>query len=169
MGNDCEPGADATLAINQVSAWIVSADTKAGLLAASMGVLVAGLLSQADTLRSMAPPRSVREALILGLTHVVVLSMVVSVWFVLRTLAPRSVTSAPTRYGWPTLVRKSGTGDVVVEPSADPGQARAEAWQHAVDLAVVAELKFAAFRRALTWAVAAGGGLASLLLVIVWT
>ncbi|MCH5677356.1 hypothetical protein [Streptomyces gilvus] len=165
MGDEFEPGADATLAIDQVSAWIISADTKAGLLAASLGVLVAGLLTQASALRGMAPPHTVRQALILLLAHLTVISTMVSAWFVLRTLAPRTVTSTPTRYGWPSLARTQGP----VTPAAEPGRARAEAWQHAVDLAAVAELKFASFRRALSWAVGAGGGLVALLFVIVWT
>jgi len=164
MQDACEPGADVTLAINQVSGWIAAADTKAGLLAASLGVLVAGLLTQVGPLRTMAPPHTVRETLILVLAHLVMVSVAVSGWFILRTLAPKSTTSRPTRYGWPTLARRIGAP----EPDGDNGRARAEAWQHAVDLAVIAERKFVAFRAALAWATSAGGTLLTLLIVTLW-
>ncbi|MEU4468919.1 hypothetical protein AB0G20_35405 [Streptomyces sp. NPDC024017] len=164
MADEWEPGTDVTLAINQVSAWIVSADTKAGLLAAGLGVMVAGLLTRAGDLRSMAPPHTFREFLTLVLIHLVVISLSASGWFIVRTLAPRAVSSTPTRYGWPTLARRAHAP----QPSAEPGRAREEAWQHAVDLAAVAERKFAAFRRALHCAVAAGGTLLVLLMVTVW-
>ncbi|MEV2213204.1 hypothetical protein AB0H86_17410 [Streptomyces sp. NPDC050997] len=174
MQEACEPGADVTLAINQVSGWIAAADTKAGLLAASLGVLVAGLLTQAGPLRTMAPPHTVREALILVLAHLVMVAVAVSGWFILRTLAPKSTTSRPTRYGWPTLARRIGAPEPSPEPSPGPdpdgdnGRARAEAWQHAIDLAVIAQRKFVAFRAALAWATVAGGTLLSLLIVTLW-
>jgi hypothetical protein len=168
MQDTCEPGADVTLAINQVSAWIYAADTKAGLLAASLGVLLAGLLTQADPLRTMAPPHTVQETLVLVLAHLVMVSVAMSGWFILRTLAPRSATGRPTRYGWPTLARRTGAPEPAPEPDGGNGRARAEAWQHAVDLAVIAERKFVAFRVALGWAMVAGGTLLSLLIVVVW-
>ncbi|MEU0068460.1 hypothetical protein ABZ027_02615 [Streptomyces sp. NPDC006332] len=168
MGDACEPGADATLAINQVSAWIVAADTKAGLLAASLGVLVAGLLTQAAPLRTMAPPHTVREALILVLAHLVMVSVAMSGWFILRTLAPKSTAGLPTRYGWPSLARRTGDPEPAPETGGESRRARAEAWQHAVDLAVIAERKYVTFRVALAWAMVAGGTLLSLLIVIIW-
>ncbi|MFF8868613.1 hypothetical protein [Streptomyces massasporeus] len=164
MADEREPGADVTLAINQVSAWIVSADTKAGLLAAGLGVMVAGLLTRAGDVRSMSPPHTVRETLILVLLHLVVVWVAASGWFIMRTLAPRTVSSVPTRYGWPTLARRAHAP----QPAGGTGRAREEAWQHAVDLAAVAARKFTAFRRALHCAVAAGGTLLVLLLVTVW-
>ncbi|MFJ3618724.1 hypothetical protein ACIPSH_11305 [Streptomyces iakyrus] len=163
MADEREPGADVTLAINQVSAWIVSADTKAGLLAAGLGVLVAGLLTRAGDLYSMSPPHTVRQTLILVLLHLAVVWVTASGWFIMRTLAPRTVSSTPTRYGWPTLARRAHAPQ-----PAETGRAREEAWQHAVDLAAVAERKFAAFRKALHCAVAAGGTLLMLLMVTVW-
>lgn len=161
---DFEPGADAALAISQVTGVIFAADAKAGLLATALGVFTGGLLAQARTLSAMTPPHSVAEGLMVALALVVTAAVTVSGWFLLRTLSPRSTTSAPTRYGWPTLL----TRDPASLVTAEPGAVRREAWRHAADLAAIAERKFATFRRALIWAVVAGAALLSSLIASLW-
>lgn len=159
-----EPGADATLAISQVTGAIFAADAKAGLLATALGLFTGGLLTQARALRAMTPPHSVAEVLTVTLAVLVTGAVAMCGWFLLRTLSPRSTTSAPSRYGWPTLV----TGDPTALMTGEPGVIRSEAWRHAGDLAAIAERKFAAFRRALMWALVAGGALLASLVVSLW-
>ncbi|MFF3708898.1 hypothetical protein [Streptomyces phaeochromogenes] len=159
------PGADAELAIGQVTGWIIGADTKAGLLAALLGVFAGGFGTQVSQLRDALPPDSVRDWVLLLLSHLVVLSLAAAVWFVQGTLVPRATVGLPTRFAWPVLA----DADPKSYAAVAPGQVRAEAWQHAVDLAGIARLKYAAFRRALSCAVVAGVGLLGLLLVTAWS
>ncbi|MEU8677787.1 hypothetical protein [Streptomyces sp. NPDC048560] len=162
---DFEPGADATLAISQVSGVIFAADAKAGLLATALGIFTGGLLTQARSLRAMTPPHSAAEVMTVALTVIATAAVTASGWYLLRTLSPRSTTSASTRYGWPTLV----TREPATLMAGEPGAVRHEAWRHAADLATIAERKFAAFRKALIWALVAGAALLASLIVFLWT
>lgn len=150
---------DALHAIGTMTTWVTHADTKAGLLAAAVAVVLAAMAQDremiGDVARSAGTAEIVSAVVLVGIG----IAVIVAVIALGTAVTPRHRTdSSPARFGLPTL--------------ADPGWTRTraaradvadEAWVQAVALAQIASRKFSQVR------VASIAVTVALLLLGAWT
>ena len=133
--------------IEQVSGWIAHADGKTAILAAFVGVAVAGIASQLPAI----------SAAIVSPTYGCVMLLTLLVWLISllgvalnidKALRPRVTASgAPNPYSWPDLA-KLGAKSIDVDHRDEPVFVELQAQF----LAETAKVKFDAFARALSFA-----------------
>lgn len=141
---------DGQFMITQVSTWISNADTKAGLLLTALAIAGGAWFTSLKNLSDeLVDARRIAALVVLILAGA---WLVVSIYFVVRVLVPRTSTP-PTMdlwYSWPWLAQLDITAMPLRggAPGDDDG-----AWIQAVVLAKIARDKFRAFRSALLTAV----------------
>lgn len=137
---------DAHHAIGYAGTWINNADTKAGLLAAALAVVVAGATQQAEAIGDALRPANGGEAValvLLGMLGATVATATVGLG--LATIPRTPPPQAPSRFDFPTLT-SHGWRHV----PATRAQAAAEAWGQAQVLSRIAARKYAMLRVAMT-------------------
>jgi hypothetical protein len=143
----CADGlADALQMITNTGTWINNADTKAGLLAAAVAVLVAALAQQTSVLTQVLHAHSrhvwVAFSILVGLV-VDLCTSVAALGLALRPRTPHPQT--PSRFSFPTIASPAWT-----RWPEDRDQVAAEAWTQAHLLARIAVGKFRALKVATT-------------------
>lgn len=150
---------DALHAIDTMTTWVTHADTKAGLLATAVAVVIAAIAQDRDTISDVVRASGAAEVIsaailagIGGLLLVAVVALGVAV-------TPRTrLDSRPTRFGLPTLASPGWTRTYV--PRSEISD---EAWLQATTLARIANRKFSFIRTASIAVTSA------LVLLIAWT
>ncbi|MEU9583262.1 hypothetical protein [Streptomyces werraensis] len=162
---DHDPGEDVRFTLEQVGEWIRSADTKAGLLAPTLALLMSPAFdnfSKRQLTDFLDSPRNFLGALLFvgfGLTFVV------AAFFVAQVLIPRTQHAVrSSRYSWPWLCET----DLHVLTSLSPSESREEAWAQAKILAQIAQWKHRNFKLALRTTIMNGIFLISWLFVSAW-
>ncbi|WP_204072741.1 Pycsar system effector family protein [Planotetraspora phitsanulokensis] len=139
--------ADAHFAISQFSAWIMNADTKAGVLAAALAILINGLLGQKIAITALLPPRNVAAWLPLTALTGSAICIIAASMHLILAVRPKIRQDEFSRYSWPS-VSKSTISQLV---SRGTDTDREEAWKTAHTLASIAEIKFRRLRVAFIW------------------
>ncbi|MFE2423644.1 hypothetical protein [Streptomyces hokutonensis] len=153
MSNNHDPGEDVRVILSETGEWIRNADTKTGLLATVLAVLL-GVISQKAENKDIIPPFSDATDYV-GFCFLVVTvgAIVVSYFFFYRVLSPRvAVPDADTRFAWPWIAHSSVATLVNLTPSA----AREEGWTQAKALALITQEKFRYFKRGLVTSAISG-------------
>ncbi len=146
----CDDLVDAHHAIGYAGTWINNADTKAGLLAAALAVVVAGATQQAEAMSDALRPGDGSEVAALILLCLLGAAVATAtVGLALATIPRTPPPQAPSRFGFPTLA-SHGWRHV----PATRAQAAAEAWGQAQVLAGIAARKYVRLRVAMTAAFA---------------
>ncbi|MER6404113.1 hypothetical protein ABT269_11390 [Streptomyces viridosporus] len=154
-----DPGEDVRFTLEQVGEWIRLADTKAGLLAPTLALLMSPAFdnfSKKQLTDFLDSPRDFIGALLfVGFS----LTFVVAAFFVASVLIPRTQhTVRRSRYSWPWLCE----ADLHVLTSLRPSESREEAWAQAKNLAQIAQWKHKYFKLALR------ATIANAVFLIVW-
>jgi len=137
---------DAHHAIGYAGTWINNADTKAGLLAAALAVVVAGATQQSEAIQDALRPANGGEAVALVLLCLLGATVAIAtLGLALATLPRTPPPQAPSRFGFPTLA-SPGWRHV----PATRAQAATEAWAQAQVLSRIAARKYATLRVAVT-------------------
>ncbi len=139
-------------AIGDFGQWIQNADTKAGMCGAVLGLLIAGVTSDLDTVhRTLGGAGSVRYPAVTLLVMFAV-SLLLAGAFLGLTQVPR-VPVPPTvrRLAFPAMARGSAYCPVRDLPPASAAQLRDEAWDQAEALARIAARKFQYLRMGLVF------------------
>lgn len=129
---------DARQSMAMFSSWVNNADTKAGLLAATVAVVLARLSQQTVAIRRVITPDEVGEwgALIVLL----VLSVAVGTAFVAlaHTLIPRTFDDVESRFSFPHVAATKWTH----KPASPREDVASEAWAQVATLARIVKSKF---------------------------
>lgn len=141
------PDDGAMNALSEIAQWVRFADTKAGLLAAGLGVVLAGTLGQAATIVDAIAGGGALGALTAAVFAWWVVFALALVWFLMTAIGPRTTTTGPTvnRFAWPSLARLS-VADLTQHVSKTTRDS--DAWRQVVDLSAVAAAKYRACGRA---------------------
>ncbi|SFB38885.1 hypothetical protein SAMN05192575_109176 [Nocardioides alpinus] len=145
---DPEPTDDGAMnALSEIAQWVRFADTKAGLLAAGLGVILAGTVAQAATIVDAVASGGALGALTAVLFALWSASALTLVWFLMSAIGPRTSTSGPTinRFAWPSL---PGIPVADLTQHVSGTTRDADAWRQVVDLSTVAASKYQACGRA---------------------
>lgn len=133
---------DAHHAIDYAGDWIRNADTKAGLLTASVAVVIAAGTAQVSASSEMLRPSDGREWLVLAILGFAVTALAVAIVALAVVITPRTPPAqAPSRFSFPTLASHAWR-----HTPATRAQAAEEAWEQANVLASIAQDKFRALR-----------------------
>lgn len=143
-----DPSDDGAMnALSEIGQWVRFADTKAGLLAAGLGVALAGTVSQASTVVEAIADGGGAGALTAALFCLWACFALALVWFLMSAIGPRTTTTGPTvnRFAWPSLasLTVSDLTDHVAKTPRD-----SDAWRQVIDLSGVAAAKYRACGRA---------------------
>jgi hypothetical protein len=141
------PNDGAMTALSEIAQWVRFADAKAGLLAAGLGVLLAGTAAQAATIVDAVSQGGALVALVavaFAWWAIFALALVV---FLMHAIGPRTTTTGSNvnRFAWPSQARTS-TGDLAGHVSTTSRDS--DAWRQVVDLSTVAAAKYRACGRA---------------------
>jgi len=152
-------------AIDDFGRWVENADAKAALIAATLGSLVAGLLSQTESVRATwryARSGTETPAILLCLLLTLV---VVALTELARAVLPNLIPSGNTRFAFPWVA----THDLglVTAPTA-AASAELDAWRHAQLLARTAQSKLLHLRRALCVTGAAAALFLTWFILLTW-
>ena len=160
-----DPGEDVRFVLEQVGEWIRSADTKAGLLAPTLALLMSPAFdnfSKRQLTDFLDSPRDFIGTLFFagfGLTFGM------AAFFVAKVLIPRTQHAVrSSRYSWPWICEV----DLRVLTSLNPSESREEAWAQAKNLAQIAQWKHKNFKLALRAAIANAVFLIAWLFVSAW-
>jgi hypothetical protein len=140
---------DAEFAITSFSSWIVSADTKAGLLSAATALLVGALAGERAHLAAAAKSESGIAIAVLALFAFTVAALLVTAAFLGGVLYPRRSRLVESRFSWPRHVALPLDIPQLVGSTRDEHTIASEAWLQATALASIAQSKFRAFQIAL--------------------
>lgn len=141
---------DAEFAITQFSSWIVSADTKAGLLSAATALLIGGLIGERGNLAVAVRGHTGIDTAVLALLALTGVALVVTAGFLVGVLYPRKAPLPESRFAWPRHVAPSPPDMTrLVTEEHDQAVIATEAWLQATALASIAGSKFGAFKIAL--------------------
>ncbi|MFF7574870.1 hypothetical protein ACFZBE_07730 [Streptomyces sp. NPDC008061] len=160
-----DPGEDVRFTLEQIGEWIRSADTKAGLLAPALALLISPAFdnfNKKQLTNFLDSPRDFVGALLFfgfGTTFGVAASFIASVLIPRTQHAVRS-----SRYSWPWICGI----DLQVLTSLSPSESRAEAWAQAKNLAQIAQWKHKYFKLALRATMANAAFLIMWLFVSAW-
>ncbi|MDX2727262.1 hypothetical protein [Streptomyces sp. PA03-2a] len=146
MPQEHDPGEDVRLVLSETGEWIRNADTKTGLLATVLAVLL-GVISQKAEKKDIFPP-FVEGWNYVAFTFLVLTigAIAASYWFFYRVLSPRvDIPSMSTRFAWPWVAYAP---ESALE-NLDGGSVRKEAWVQARALALISQAKFKFFKRGL--------------------
>lgn len=130
------------------AAWIAAADTKAGLVAAALSVLVGALVSQAGAVGALAGCDEVVASAARSyawLTGALLLAAFIAVGAVVW---PRVRYARPNPYAWPSVA--SCGSDAILHRLDDPAGRAEAAWDQAHILALICRVKHTAFRAAIS-------------------
>ncbi|NEC52449.1 hypothetical protein G3I18_28415 [Actinospica acidiphila] len=141
-----DPGEDVRFTLEQVGEWIRSADTKAGLLAPTLALLMSpafGNFNKRQLTNFLDSPREfIGASLFVGFG----LTFGMAAFFVAQVLIPRTQHAVrSSRYSWPWLC----DADLHVLTALSPAESREEAWAQAKNLAQIAQWKHKYFKLAL--------------------
>ncbi len=141
------PDDGAMNALSEIGQWVRFADTKAGLLAAGLGVVLAGTLGQAATIVAAIAGGGALGALTAALFAWWVVFALALVWFLMNAIGPRTITSGSTinRFAWPSL---AGLSAADLTEHVSKTNRDSDAWRQVVDLSAVAAAKYRACGRA---------------------
>jgi hypothetical protein len=145
---DPTPSDDGAMnALSEIGQWVRFADAKAGLLAAGLGVVLAGTVSQAATIVDAVAEGGALGALTAALFAWWAVFALALVWFLMSAIGPRTTTTGPTvnRFAWPSLAGLS-VADLTQHVSKTTRDS--DAWRQVADLAAVASAKYRACGRA---------------------
>lgn len=141
---------DAEFAITSFGAWIVSADTKAGLLSAATALLVGALVGERSNLVTAARGQLSIDVAVLGLLAFTAAALLLTAGFLGGVLYPRKSPHADSRFAWPRHVAPAPLDMTrLVEQRHDEEEIAKEAWLQATALATIARSKFRWFKHAL--------------------
>ncbi|GGZ78907.1 hypothetical protein [Streptomyces rubiginosohelvolus] len=153
MPQEHDPGEDVRLVLSETGEWIRNADTKTGLLATVLAVLL-GVISQKAEKKDLFPPFSEGWGYVpFAFLVLTVTAIAASYWSFYRVLSPRvDIPSMSTRFAWPWIayVSESALGNL------DARSVRKEAWVQARALALISQAKFKFFRRGLATSAISG-------------
>ncbi|MFG2028141.1 hypothetical protein [Streptomyces sp. NPDC048825] len=160
-----DPGEDVRFTLEQVGEWIRSADTKAGLLAPTLALLVSPAFdnfSKRQLIDFLDSPRDfIGTLLFVGFS----LTFGMAAFFVAKVLIPRTQHAVrSSRYSWPWLCET----DLHVLTALSPSESREEAWAQAKNLAQIAQWKHKNFKLALRTTIANAAFLTAWLFVSAW-
>ncbi|MGX1562880.1 hypothetical protein [Streptomyces sp. NPDC055506] len=160
-----DPGEDVRFTLEQVGEWIRSADTKAGLLAPTLALLMSpafDAFSKKQLTDFLDSPRNfIGTSLFVGFG----LTFGMAAFFVAKILIPRTQHAVrSSRYSWPWLCET----DLHVLTSLSPLESREEAWAQAKNLAQIAHWKHKNFKLALRATIANAVFLIAWLFVSAW-
>ncbi len=145
---DPTPSDDGAMnALSEIAQWVRFADTKAGLLAAGLGVVLAGTVGQAGTIVDAVDRGGALGALTAALFTLWSIFALTLVWYVMSAIGPRTTTTGPTinRFAWPSL---AGTTVTDLTHHVSRSTRDADAWRQVFDLSAVAAKKYRACGRA---------------------
>jgi len=127
---------DAYFAIEQFTAWINSADTKAGFLSAALAIVVNGLVL--DSRFGGVGQLSDRGPVVVLAFCLSALCALVCTGALMLAIYPRVQAQPYSRYSWPSVAEStSGT-----PAAAAPIASRHEAWSTARSLAIITRKKY---------------------------
>lgn len=133
---------DAHHAIEYVGQWIRSADTKAGLLATSVAVIIGAGSSQLATFRSSLQTSGAVVWATSTLIGITIVAIVVAIVSLAVMVTPRtSQSEIPSRFSFPTLASPPW-----IHPPTARTEASKEAWAQARVLSRIAQDKHRALR-----------------------
>ncbi|MFD9982947.1 hypothetical protein ACFWZJ_21485 [Streptomyces massasporeus] len=160
-----DPGEDVRFTLEQVGEWIRSADTKAGLLAPTLALLVSPAFdnfSKKQLTDLLDSPRNfIGGVLFAGFG----ITFVMAAFFIASVLIPRTQHAMrSSRYSWPWLCET----DLHILTSLSPSESREEAWAQAKNLAQIAQWKHKYFKMALRATIANAAFLITWLFVSAW-
>jgi hypothetical protein len=145
---DAKPDDGAFQSMDQIANWIRFADTKASVLVGGLGVVVTIIVSNSKTVVSAIDEGNPQAAILYTLCGIATAAFIWSLTWLLIAIGPRRKTALPgiNRFAWPTLtsidaqtLMERGTTDDV----------REDAWRQVIDLARLADRKFAATNKAI--------------------
>jgi hypothetical protein len=149
---------DAFQMIGSTGAWINNADTKAGLLAAAVAVLVAALAQQMSVLAEVLRPHGPTAWIALSLLSLLVMDMCTAVLALGFVIRPRTqLPETHSRFSFPTIADPAWK----YHP-ANRTEVAAEAWSQARVLARIATVKFQVVK------IAARATYSSVILYLAW-
>ncbi|MFB8383075.1 hypothetical protein [Streptomyces rubiginosohelvolus] len=153
MPEEHDPGEDVRLVLSETGEWIRNADTKTGLLATVLAVLL-GVISQKAEKKDLFPPFPEGLGYVtFAFLVMTVIFIAASYWSFYRVLAPRvDIPSMSTRFAWPWIAYASENA----LNNLDARSVRKEAWVQARALALISQAKFKFFKRGLATSAAAG-------------
>lgn len=137
----------ATTALSEVAQWVRFADAKAGLMAAGLGVVLAGTAAQASEIVDSVSAGGVLGTLVAVLFAWWSVFALALVGLLMNAIGPRTTFTGSTlnRFAWPTMARSTVT-DLTKHVSKVPRDS--DAWQQVIDLSAVAKAKYKACGRA---------------------
>lgn len=138
---------EAKLAIQETGAWVRHTDTKAALLVAASGAVVAAVLTQADEIAKMYTSGVAASAIGSFLIGATLLSLTMTVRHLFAVIRPRvDSANALNRFAWPNLARMTDAAR-----SDHYKSSIVEGWAQARQLAALAADKYDAFGSASSW------------------
>ena len=140
---------DAEFAITSFSSWIVSADTKAGLLSAGTALLVGALVGERGNLVTAAHGEGAVDFAVLWLIALTAAALLTTAGSLAAVLYPRKSPTPTSRFVWPHLVNSPRDMSRFVGQVHDDAAIALEAWNQARALASIAHTKFKVFKTAL--------------------
>jgi hypothetical protein len=150
-----DPGEDVRLVIEQTGEWIRNADTKTGLLATAVSVLVAAGASKMQHTEITTWSHSATGILALAAGGAFLFAVAIAASHMLAVLLPRTtVATDPSRFSWPWI---SGRSQIEIDSQVASVTARREAWIQAKTLADIAKVKHHYFKRAVAWSAVSAG------------
>lgn len=142
MANGVDDLDDAHHAIDYFGQWIRGADTKAGLLAASVAVIIGTGSAKITTSTNALQPPTDLSALTRVLVGLTIVAVSISVAALAVAVVPRTTPSEiPSRFSFPTVASPDWT---FVPATRD--EASVQAWTQARVLARIAQNKHGALR-----------------------
>ena len=139
--------AAAVVAVQETGAWVRHTDTKAGVLAAGLGVIAAAVITQAADIADAFTSTCWSGPTLTVLLAALIAASVIVLRLVALTIRPHVVTAnRSNRFAWPSLA-----GMATATRSSEYASCADEAWAQAIELAAIAEAKYLAFSKAAGW------------------
>jgi hypothetical protein len=140
--------------IEQTGEWIRNADTKTGLLATAISVLIAATAGNMHR-KQFTAWHSVSGVVSICAGGIFLGCAILAVVHMLAVVIPRTkVAGSISRFSWPWLAAHT---EAEINSQVRRIGARREAWAQAKALADIARAKHHHFKRAVAWSVASSG------------
>lgn len=141
--------AGAIVAIEQAGEWVRFADTKATILAAGVGVVLAVVATSAADVGSAIKAGGAGAWLVAVLGTATIAMLVLTIGSIARAIRPRIAIEYAhvNRFAWPSVAAHTEQ-ELADRATSEP---HADAWEQVHALSIIARSKFAACTSAITW------------------
>lgn len=141
------PDGGALHALEHIAAWVRFADGKASLLAAGFAASLALIGTRLDSIGMALNKGCPHNVLTIAVGGLALLAAAWTLGWLISAINPRNTVTHPgvNRFAWPSVSKV--TLQKLQDHVAD-NEVETDAWAQAIDLARIAEKKFAATRRA---------------------